>query len=349
MGLAAWTGISTLISLFAGGWIAARLAGMPTETDGMLHGIITWSLVTLITMLFLMTSAGRILSGVSSVLGQGLSLAGRAVGAAATGAASVASSAVTGAANVASSAAGGVSNMAQDAMQGVQHVMQQSGMSMGGNPIQEWLDEHAPEVTEALELQDLSFENILMEAQNLINQSGMNTGQMQNEAQGAIQDMRDAASMAMHNPAEIDHALEIAMRRVMRRAQGTADQMQIAREDLLNMIMARTGMQPEQAMEQLTRWEQAYERARTEVDNARQMAMQRIDQMRRDAEEKADQIRYEAEMKARDAARMTSRAIASAALAAFLAILVGAVAAGLGGAVGAPETIPTTTETTLQQ
>ena len=74
-----WWVVTMLISLFTGGWVAGRLAGMPTTFDSILHGIITWSLFTLLSFYLLTTAVGRVISGVGGVVGQTLSLAGQGV------------------------------------------------------------------------------------------------------------------------------------------------------------------------------------------------------------------------------------------------------------------------------
>ena len=74
-----WTVISALIALFSGGWVAGRLAGMPRKTDGMLHGVVTWALTTLLTLYLLTTGVGAIVSGATSLLGQGINLAGQGI------------------------------------------------------------------------------------------------------------------------------------------------------------------------------------------------------------------------------------------------------------------------------
>lgn len=79
IGTAIWFGITTLISLFAGGWVAARLAGIPTRADGVLHGVLTWSLFILITFYLLTTAVGQIISGVTGAIGKTLSLAGQGI------------------------------------------------------------------------------------------------------------------------------------------------------------------------------------------------------------------------------------------------------------------------------
>jgi hypothetical protein len=78
-----WWVVTMLLSLFAGGWVAGRLSGMPTTFDSILHGILTWSLFTLLTFYLLTTALGRVISGVGGVIGQTLSLAGRGIEAAA--------------------------------------------------------------------------------------------------------------------------------------------------------------------------------------------------------------------------------------------------------------------------
>lgn len=88
-GLAIWTVLSGLIALFAGGWVAGRLAGMPRKTDGMLHGVVTWALTTVLMLYLLTTGVGRVVGGATSLIGQGLDLAAQGVTTAAPEAARV--------------------------------------------------------------------------------------------------------------------------------------------------------------------------------------------------------------------------------------------------------------------
>lgn len=73
-----WWVVSTAISIFAGAWVAGRLAGMPTRTDGMLHGVVTWAAATLLAFYLLTSTIGGLvggafgaLSSVAQSLGQG--------------------------------------------------------------------------------------------------------------------------------------------------------------------------------------------------------------------------------------------------------------------------------------
>ena len=82
-GAGIWFALTTLISLFAGGWVAGRLAGIPRATDSSLHGLLTWSLATLLLFYLLTTTIGSLIGGTFRVLGSGLSMAGTAAAASA--------------------------------------------------------------------------------------------------------------------------------------------------------------------------------------------------------------------------------------------------------------------------
>ncbi len=74
-GAGIWFGISTLIALFCGGSVAGRLAGVPRSTDGLLHGLLTWGVTTLLTLYLLTTAVGGFISGAAGMLSQGIQLA----------------------------------------------------------------------------------------------------------------------------------------------------------------------------------------------------------------------------------------------------------------------------------
>ena len=67
IGTAIWYIVSSLLSLFVGGWVAGRLASTPRLFDGVIHGVLTWCLVTLFTVYLLTTAVGRIIGGVSGL------------------------------------------------------------------------------------------------------------------------------------------------------------------------------------------------------------------------------------------------------------------------------------------
>lgn len=82
--------ITTVLALGAGGYAAARVAGVHERFDALVHGLVVWG-VTLILTLYLLTSAvGGIIGGAFRTIGSVAGAAGNTVGAAAPTAASVA-------------------------------------------------------------------------------------------------------------------------------------------------------------------------------------------------------------------------------------------------------------------
>lgn len=78
-GAGIWLAVSTLISLFAGGWVASRLAGFPRSSTGILHGIVVWGVVTLFSFYLMTTAVGMLVSGIAGVVGKGISLVGSGI------------------------------------------------------------------------------------------------------------------------------------------------------------------------------------------------------------------------------------------------------------------------------
>ena len=85
IGSAIWYIISSLLSLFLGGWVAGRLASAPRLFDGIIHGVLTWCLVTLMTIYFLTTAIGGLIGGVGSLIGGIARTAGSAAASAGPG------------------------------------------------------------------------------------------------------------------------------------------------------------------------------------------------------------------------------------------------------------------------
>lgn len=77
LGVAIWFVVSTIVSLFVGGWVAGRLSGISDQEDGALHGFVTWALASLVLFYLLSTAVGGLLGGAASVVGQTASLAAR--------------------------------------------------------------------------------------------------------------------------------------------------------------------------------------------------------------------------------------------------------------------------------
>jgi len=82
IGAGVWFAVAALISLFAGGWVSGRLAGIPNRNDGMLHGFATWSVSSILTVVLLSSAVGGIIGGSASMLGKLASASGQGVQAA---------------------------------------------------------------------------------------------------------------------------------------------------------------------------------------------------------------------------------------------------------------------------
>ncbi len=83
MGAAAWWMGSGVVAAFAGGAVAARLAGPERRASGGWHGLTTWAMTTLIVFYLLTSAAGSVLGGVYGAVGGALSAAGGATAGAA--------------------------------------------------------------------------------------------------------------------------------------------------------------------------------------------------------------------------------------------------------------------------
>lgn len=79
--------VSALISLWIGGWVAARFADVANHSVGRLHGFVVWSLATVVTFASFTLGAGALATGTAKLAGKTLSVAGVATGAAAGAAA----------------------------------------------------------------------------------------------------------------------------------------------------------------------------------------------------------------------------------------------------------------------
>src|SRR5205807_9503478 len=71
-----WWVISSCLAFFVGGYVAALLAGVGVRVDGLLHGLLTWGVATLLTIYLLTSAIGGLIGGGFSALGSAASAAG---------------------------------------------------------------------------------------------------------------------------------------------------------------------------------------------------------------------------------------------------------------------------------
>lgn len=74
-----WWVISNIIAVFTGAYTAAKLTNLSYKYSGVLHGILTWSLYTLISFMIMTSAIGAIISGVGGAVSKSLSAVGKGV------------------------------------------------------------------------------------------------------------------------------------------------------------------------------------------------------------------------------------------------------------------------------
>ncbi len=72
--------VSNLIALFAGGYVAARVGISFRTESGIIQGILTWALYTIISAWLLTSMVGSIISGVGNLVGNVVSGVGQTIG-----------------------------------------------------------------------------------------------------------------------------------------------------------------------------------------------------------------------------------------------------------------------------
>lgn len=83
IGAGLWWIVTSLVALAVGGYVSAWLAGIETQWDGMLHGLVTWGIAAMLSLYLLTSAMGGILGGGFSALGSLMSAAGSGISSAA--------------------------------------------------------------------------------------------------------------------------------------------------------------------------------------------------------------------------------------------------------------------------
>lgn len=61
-----WAGLAMLISALIGAYVAGRMSGLKRKTDGMLHGVVSWAVTTLLFVMLATSAGGSLLAGLFS-------------------------------------------------------------------------------------------------------------------------------------------------------------------------------------------------------------------------------------------------------------------------------------------
>jgi hypothetical protein len=75
-----WLLVSALMSIWVGACISGRLSGGPGRADGLIHGIVTWSVSTCATLLLLATATTALLGATGALLHGAVALGSAALG-----------------------------------------------------------------------------------------------------------------------------------------------------------------------------------------------------------------------------------------------------------------------------
>lgn len=69
IGAGVWWTVSYMIALGVGGYVAARLAGVAIQGDGVIHGLLTWAFALLLSAWLVTTALGGLAGGAFNMLG----------------------------------------------------------------------------------------------------------------------------------------------------------------------------------------------------------------------------------------------------------------------------------------
>lgn len=81
IGAGIWWVVSSVLALFAGGWVAGHLSGSPEKTDALLHGLLTWGVATIVTVYLLASLVSSVVKGGATVVGKTAGVAAAGLGA----------------------------------------------------------------------------------------------------------------------------------------------------------------------------------------------------------------------------------------------------------------------------
>lgn len=80
-GAGIYAGVTILLSIFAGAYVAARMAGTFSRRDSAIHGLVTWAVATLVAVWLVASGASAIVTGAFGAVGSVAQSIGGAAGA----------------------------------------------------------------------------------------------------------------------------------------------------------------------------------------------------------------------------------------------------------------------------
>ncbi|RZA25040.1 MAG: hypothetical protein EOP10_08080 [Proteobacteria bacterium] len=207
-----------------------------------------------------------------------------------------------------------------------------AGNMLGGaaSLVGQGLKTAAPAIGDAvsgqLSAQGIDLNSITAEAKTLLSQTAkpeLQPNAIENQAERTQAQVEGGVTQAAKNPQNAEAELTQIWNRVMQNGKSTLEAAD--KEALVNVLVARSSMSPEEATTVVNRWESTYAAAKV----------------------KFDQTKVQAEQKAREAGDKAAENISKGAIWSFVALVLGGLAAAFGGLFGAlraPYSLPVLTE-----
>jgi hypothetical protein len=236
-----WMAGSALLAMFAGGWVAGRLAGIPHHLDGALHGILTWGLTTIITLMLLASGVSNVVNSVATVIGQGVNTV------------------TQGAENVAPEVADALER--QDiSLQGIREeiasMMVAPGTVLSQTPPTTSAPTDATGTDTGTTGTGTEAAGTTLETTGATQNQGMTTGMLNLDNMTAAQREADFV---------VSRFLRLG-------ANATPDD----RAEVTNLLVTRAGMSEEQAQQTVDRWQQQFQQFSTQAEEAARVAGERV-------------------------------------------------------------------------
>jgi hypothetical protein len=313
-----WFAASILLSMFAGGFVAGHMSGFYYDNDGVLHGLVTWAVVTLIGLFALTSSVGSVLSGAMSVASTAITAAGSAVGSAAGAVAPEVADALnlqdltmrgiqadirnlmnnaseTGVSNT------GTTGSTTDTGSNTDTTTGTADTGTTGGTTDTAMATAEPGSTDTGSTTDTTTDTGTTSSASDTSTSSSNTGTRMG---GVFSSNTDGTS----STTEVMSLNEVTFNRALSNLLNGDNVTQADRDEVVAMLAANTGITEDEARAMVQNWEQTYM-----------------------------EVRQEAEETARRVAQAAADAVTAFAGAMFAAMVVGAFAAGLGGMTGTPQ------------
>jgi hypothetical protein len=189
LGTGIWTGVSMLISAFAGGFVTSRLSGTPLRSDGIYQATVVWGVTWLVFTWLATTAMATMIGGLFSAFGSGLQTIGQAAGPAVTKAVSKSAETMKASPDM---SAEGLRKQIESILQATQkselqpsamkqEVGQLTNKAQGGQPMSQVTDQGIAELKEKLGALDREAAVNVM-----VNKFGLSRTQAEELAQSSI-------------------------------------------------------------------------------------------------------------------------------------------------------------------